>query len=199
MLGTKIIVSGEFNCRWTTGSINTYSKARTETLRSFAAQFDLCKVFSTVHPNITPTTFIASEEPGARRSWIDYVFASTQLLSDGHILEAGILMHETLNRSDHRAYMFEINLDQALQIGPEWSMQPHTDRKLAKININSDKQVSQFQQRVAKQCTYLKAYNIQSQAVEAVRKWQLQQVDDASTLRAIELLYDLSIVLVVGS
>ncbi len=52
---------------------------------------------------------------------------------------------------------------------------------------------------MAKQWTHLKAYNTQSQAVEAVRKWQLQQLDDASTLRAIELLYDLSIVLVVGS
>jgi hypothetical protein len=83
---------------------------RTESLRRFAMQFGLLEVFATIHPTITPSTYIASAAPGARRSWIDHVLASSELLTEGHIQEAGILMHESLNSSDHRGYMFEITL-----------------------------------------------------------------------------------------
>jgi hypothetical protein len=195
----RIVLVGDFNARWLGSGASAQSRERTEALRRFAAKFGLSEVFSTIHPQIIPTTFVASQTPGARQTWIDFAFASTELLTEGHIREAGILLHETLNSSDHRAYMIEIDLAQALRIGPEWKIRPQTDPRLPKLNVKDDIQVGQFQLRVAKQWKRLGLTAVQQSAEDAVGLWRKGVASDAAALTHLEVFCDALIVLLVGA
>jgi hypothetical protein len=198
--GTMVIITGDFNARWVTNQTGSpQSRARTAALRHFAETYGLSEIITTIFPGIAPITFVASDAPGARTSWIDHALASTELLTDGFITEAGILLHEKLNDSDHRMYMFEIDIANALQIGPEWARRPEPDPRLPKLNIRSEEHVSQYQQRVCAQAKRLKLLPTQERAEEMVRKWHVGEATDEETLEAIENLHDTSIALLVGS
>lgn len=194
--GTLVILTGDLNARWiehVTGSAQ--SRARTAALRHFARTYGLCEALTTLYPGMQPVTFVASENVGARTSWIDHMLVSAELLDDGYIVEAGILLHEQLNSSDHRAVVIEVDIANALQIGPEWSQKPTSDPRLPKLNIKNEQHVSQYQHRVAKQYTRLKIAHIQARAEAVVKQWTEGEATDESTLAILDEFYDAIIVL----
>lgn len=172
MDATLIVVNGDFNARWNKHTAQgTSSEIRTELLREFAATFYLEEAFQTIHPTIEPYTYTQSTKPGAKRSWIDFTLVTSTLNQDGFMTEAGIMTEEVLLNSDHRLYVVEIDITNALRLGPTWHNTTRKDRKNPPIKLTDKKQIEAFQNTLAKRWTKLKVETRLQQAETAIDEW----------------------------
>ena len=119
--GTHLIMMGDFNARYdTTPGDSTSDKRATEALQSMARMLGLEEAMHMLHPDCRPCTYLQSDKQDANRSWIDFALVSKELLVQGLVTEAGVLQHEQLAGTDHRAYVIEVDFDSVLHLGQQW-------------------------------------------------------------------------------
>ena len=204
---TQFIIMGDFNTRFEVkpGARSTDKKA-TEALQSMARQLGLAEAMHWLHPGCEPSTYRQSEKQGANKSWIDYALITKELLAQGLVTEAGVLQHEQLAGSDHRAYVIEVDLDSVLHLGQQWKQKPSKQKRMPRLPLQKQDTVALFQRTLVNKWSRGRVSQAQKEAEHAVEQWSRgrdQQADwectsdwgevDTRVLEPLETFHDAAI------
>ena len=171
---TQFIIMGDFNAKFDVnpGASSTDRKS-TEALQSMARRLGLAEAMHWMHPSCEPSTYnvMQSDKQGANKSWIDFALTSKELLAQGSVMEAGVLQHEQLAGSDHRAYVIEVDLDSVLHLGQQWKQKPSKQRRMPRLPLQKQDTVALFQRTLVNKWRRGHVAQAQKEAEHTVEQW----------------------------